>query len=126
MSRRPVWLNDIERDAFMESNCDRCFQPAQALKRVTGEGAGCPHLIRAEAGKLPKAWTLRRTAAMGDTYRCDDHLDKPPVNRRGVAPADTPPMFDDVEPADRFLVPIDGWPDYKALEREKKRKADHD
>lgn len=120
---KPVWYNDIQRDAWMEKHCRVCFQPDEARKRVIGTGPGCPHLVRAEKGKLPKAWTLRRNAVWGETYRCADFLDQPPVNRRRAAEESTPPMFD-VEPVDRNLVPVDGWVDYRA-EARKQREGDH-
>lgn len=79
------------------------------MKRVTGAGPGCPHLLRAADGKLPKAWTLRRTAAMGETYRCADRQAKPPVNRRKKAAVEDVPMFD--APAEPVgFVPVEGWP----------------
>lgn len=120
---KSVWYNDIQRDAFIEKNCARCFQPDEARKRVTGGGPGCPHLARAEQDKMPKPWTRRRGAAWGDTYRCDDHLDKPPVNRRKTAKVEIEPMLD-VEPADRHLIPVDGWPDW-ASEQRKSKEGDH-
>lgn len=119
-SSKRVWLNDVERDAFVEETCGRCFQPDQARVRLTGQGAGCPHLLRAEQNKMPKAWTRRNKghAVMGSTYKCDDFTDKPPVNRRKTAPADTITMFDDVPDTRKSLVPVDGWPDYRAMQLE--------
>jgi hypothetical protein len=78
-----VWKSQVERDAFVESNCARCFQPDEAMKRITGDGPGCPHLARAEQNKLPTPWTRRRNAVMGETYRCADFAPKAAVNRRG-------------------------------------------
>lgn len=125
-SSKRLWLNDVERDAFIEETCGRCFQPDEALKRLTGEGPGCPHLVRAAENKKPKAWTRRQGqhAVIGKTYRCDDFMDKPAVNRRGKAPADTPPMFADMPSMDKSLVPVDGWPDYASLERQRKNQKD--
>jgi hypothetical protein len=114
-----VWRNDIERDAFIESNCRVCFQTDEATKRVLDTGPGCPHLARAAKGKLPNAWTFRRTGAMGETYRCADFTAKPPVNRRGSAPANTVPMFDDL-PEDVDFVPVEGWPSAEDFGRKKK------
>jgi len=125
MANKPVWHNDIERDAFIESNCARCFQPQEAEKRVLGTGDGCPHLARAALNKMPAAWTRRRNAVIGETYRCADHLDKPPTNRRGKAPADTVPLFD--EPGeDVDFVPVEGWPSASDFGRKSKSKeGDH-
>lgn len=121
---KKLWRNDIERDAFHESNCARCFQPDEAEKRVLGTGPGCPHLVRAETGKLPKAWTRRRGAALGETFRCSDHTKKPPVNRRGTAPADTPPMFEDL-PTDVDFVPVENWPSAEDFGRKVKKDGEH-
>lgn len=125
MVAKPVWHNDIERDAFIETNCLRCFQPDQAKARVMGSGPGCPHLARAEQNKMPRVWTKRRNAVIGETYKCDDKLDKPPVNRRGNAPADTPPMFD-AGPEDVDFVPVEGWPTAVAFgKKAKSKEGDH-
>lgn len=115
-----LWLNDIERDAFIEETCDRCFFAPRALHRVDPAKPDCPHLVRAIEGRKPKAWTRRQGqhAVIGKTYKCDDFMDKPAVNRRKTAPADTPPMFDDVPEMRKSLVPVDGWPDYRAMKLE--------
>lgn len=123
MTARPVWANAIEEAAFRESRCARCFQPDEARKRITEQGDGCPHLARAATGRMPKVWTRRRNAVMGDTYRCDDYTDKPATNRRGTAPADTVPMLEP-EPDDYRLIPVEGWPDYRA-EARKTKEGDH-
>lgn len=119
-----VWRNDIERAAFVESNCLRCFQPDEAAKRLTGNGPGCPHLARSMKNKMPAAWTRRRNAVMGVTFRCADFTPKPPVNRRAVSDEETPPMFDDIEPAEYLLVPVEGWEDYRAKAK-KQKEGDH-
>lgn len=122
---KPVWRNDIERDAFVETNCRRCFQPDEAKKRVLDVGPGCPHLVRADAGKMPKVWTRRRDEEIGRTFKCDDYLARPPVTRRRNAPADTAPMFDDI-PTDVDFVPVDGWPSATDFGRKvKDDKGDH-
>ncbi|MCK0174786.1 hypothetical protein [Mycolicibacterium sp. F2034L] len=54
--------------AFRDTHCRRCFQPDEAMKRVTGDGPG-------------------------------------------------------LRPAEKLLVPVDGWPDYAAQQR--KSGADH-
>ena len=69
--------------------------------------------------KLPTPWTRRRNAVLGETYKCDAFVERAPSNRRKNAPADTAPMFDP-EPVDRNLVPVDGWPDYRAEQRKSK------
>ena len=110
---KPVWNNPIEEAAWRETNCRICFQPDEAAKRITGQGPGCPHLARATDGRLPKAWTLRRNEIMGRKYHCADFIKEPPTNRRKTAPADTPPMLG-IEPDDYRLIPVEGWPDYRA------------
>jgi hypothetical protein len=122
-SSKPVWLNDIERDAWVEKHCRVCFEPNEAMKRITGDGPGCPHLARAEQNKLPTPWTRRRNAVMGETYRCADFAPKPSVNRRRVSAEETLPLLE-VPSDDRHLVPVDGWPDYRS-ERRKTKEGDH-
>jgi hypothetical protein len=77
-----VFYNDITRDAFIETNCDTCYFPARAMHRIDPSKPDCPHLERAAENKLPKEWSRRRNAVMGETYRCSDRLVQPPVNRR--------------------------------------------
>ena len=91
MSGRRVWYNQVERDAWVEKNCRVCFQPDEAMLRITGKGVGCPHKARGDAGKLPKPWTYRRTAVMGETYHCSEFQKQPPTNRRGKARPQTRP-----------------------------------
>lgn len=125
MTAKDVWHSDVERDAFIESNCAGCHQPDQVLARVhPGEGRpGCPHLARSLQNKMPTVWTRRRNAVMGDTYKCAAFLPKPPVNRRPVSDEQTPPMFDDVEPDDYRLVPVEGWEDFRG--KRKTKGSDH-
>jgi hypothetical protein len=94
MTRKPVWQNDIERDAWVERHCRICFQPDEALRRITGDGPGCPHLARAEQNKQPTPWTRRRNAVMGETYRCSEFQKRPAVNRRGKVDVEVEPMLD--------------------------------
>lgn len=123
---KDVWRNKIERDAWVEKNCRVCYQPDEALARVTGgpKVHGCPHLIRSLTNKLPTPWTRRRNAPIGETYRCEAYMAKPAVNRRAVSTEVTEALPLDVAEADRNLVPVEGWPDYKALER-KAKEGDH-
>lgn len=123
MTPKPVWLNDIERDAWAERNCRTCFQGDEAWKRMTGDGPGCPHLARAQDGKMPTPWTRRRNAVMGETYRCAEYAPKPAVNRRGTVVEEIEPLFD-TDTDDRHLVPVEGWPDYRSEQR-KTKQGDH-
>lgn len=119
-----VFYNSITRDAFIETNCDNCYFPARAMHRIDPSKPDCPHLERAAENKLPKEWSRRRNAVMGETYRCSDRLVQPPVNRRKKAPADTVPMFTpDVVEID--FVPVEGWPDAESFGRKTKSKDDH-
>jgi hypothetical protein len=121
-----IWTHVVERDAFIEKNCSGCFQPAQARKRLTGLGDGCPHLIRADTMKSPSpAWTKRRNASFGDTYRCADQMLRPPSTQRRTAAADTGSMFDDIEEQDYTYVPLPeeyNWPERPAS---KSKEGDH-
>lgn len=123
MTSKDVWHNEIERNAWVEKNCRVCFQPDEAQRRITGEGPGCPHLARGDNNKMPQPWTRRRNAPMGETYRCEAFMKKPAVNRRKSTAVEIEPMFDP-EPVDRNLVPVDGWPDYRAEQR-KSKEGDH-
>lgn len=111
MTAKNVWANAIEEQAFRDDTCRRCYQVDEAILRTTGKGPGCPHLARAAQNKLPTVWTKRRgnEAVMGKTYKCDEKLDRAPVNRRKTTPADTAPMLW-VGEGDRNLVPVEGWP----------------
>lgn len=115
---KPVWSHPIEEEAWREKWCRVCFQPDETWKRIDGVGDGCPLLARAAQNKLPTQWTRRRNAAMGDTYRCSDYTPRAPVKRRKSTPADTIPIDEigfPVEPVDRNLVPVEGWPDAEAF-----------
>lgn len=117
-----VWRNDIERAAWVESNCRVCFQQDEARARLTNQH-GCPHLMRSLTNKLPTPWKRRRNAVLGETYKCEAFIAKPPVNRHGTVVEEIEPMLD-VDPADRNLIPVEGWPDYAALQR-KAKEGDH-
>lgn len=120
---RPVWLNNIERNAWVERYCRTCFQPDEARRRITGDGPGCPLLARSDEGKLPTAWKFRRNAVFGETYHCGEYVAKPPSIARKTAPADTVSMFDP-QPDEYRLVPVETWPDYRA-EARKQKDGDH-
>lgn len=118
---KPVWRNDIEREAWIEKNCRVCCHPEEVLSRLSNsEEHGCPHLLRAQEGKLPTPWKRRRNAVLGETYKCDAFTERAPSNRRKSAPADTGTLFDNLEPDDRHLVPVDGWPDWRSQQRKSK------
>ena len=112
-----VWRSSIERDAFVETHCLTCCQPDQAQKRTLGTGDGCPFLALGDRGRLPVQWKRRRNATMGDTYRCSEEVRKPAVNRRGSTTVDTEPLFDEPTRTYVALIPVQGWPDYRAQER---------
>lgn len=111
MSARPPTA--LETDMFADRTCRNCFQTDEATRRVLGKGFGCPILRRAATGRLPRQWRRRRNAPLGETFQCEDFTDKPPSSKRRHAPAVTLEMFD-IEPAEVHLVPVDGWPDYRA------------
>jgi len=116
MSKKSVWANPIEADAWRERWCRTCFQPDEALRRVTNSGTGCPHLLTAAVDKLPTAWKKRRGAVMGETYVCSDYLKQPPTTRRRSAPAETLSLFEDTLPQQSYrLIPVEGWPDFRAI-----------
>jgi hypothetical protein len=112
-----LFPTDTARAIWTGHWCERCFQPAEAELRLHGKGTGCPILARALASdRKPKEWDRNtRAQTMSAAYGCNAFLAKPAVvRRRGTVPDETLPMFE-VEPADgRPLVPVDGWPDYRA------------
>lgn len=119
-----VFASTHEERAWRDTWCHRCFQPDEALKRVVGDGPGCPLLKIAEGGTVPEQWTLRRRAEMGNRYRCADFIKRPPVARKGrVEELPQEELFDMPEQTEKLLVPVDGWPDYAAQQR--KGGADH-
>lgn len=105
-----VWRDEVERNAWMETWCARCFQPDEVRRRLIGDGQGCPLLTQAATGSLPAPWQRQRQARLGETYRCSWFLDRPASTRRSTNVAITAPLFD-VEPAERYFVPVEGWPD---------------
>lgn len=121
ISMTKVWANPIEEAAWREKWCRRCFQQSEVMKRVMGTGDGCPLLIQATRGALPTQWKRRRNAIMSDTYKCSEYLDQPKVNRRAKSDEPDIPMFN-LEPHEAPLIPVDGWPDWKAQRRERPEK----
>ena len=119
---KDIWRNDIERAAWVERNCRVCYQPDEARARLTDQH-GCPHLMRSLQNKLPTPWKRRRNAPLGETYKCEAFIKQPPVVRRGKAVDQTVPMLD-AEPEDYNLVPVEGWPDWRA-EARKQKEGDH-
>jgi hypothetical protein len=124
--RVSLFPSDTARDIWRGHWCERCFQPDEADFRLHGNGFGCQIIARAlSSDRKPREWDRNtRAQTMSAAYGCNAFLAKPAVARRGKAPDETLPMFE-LEPADgRALVPVDGWPDYRA-EQGKPKKADH-
>jgi hypothetical protein len=111
-----VWANDVEEAAWREKWCDRCFQQAEAEKRIHSIGDGCPLLLMAAHGVPPAEWKKRRNAVMGDTYICSQHLKRTAVLRRRVVEDKTIPLFDPPEHDGDVYVPVEGWPAPKSEE----------
>lgn len=117
----------LELELFAEHTCSRCFQPDEAQARINDVAHGCPHLHKAFVrDQLPGAWTRRRNGPLGETFKCDDFTSKPPSNcpRRGFGMTAGDDALFDAEPIDKFLVPVEGWPDYRGRDR-KDREGDH-
>jgi hypothetical protein len=108
---------------WQEHWCGTCFQPDEAARRLFDRGGGCPILAQALGGAVPAEWKSRpdRGSKPGalDVYSCGRYRDRPAIYRRPRAKATgiQQSLFGDLEPAERALVPIAGWPDYAALER---------
>lgn len=121
-------FTQTELELFVAHTCSRCFQPDEARARAFTPDPplqhGCPHLHRAMVrDQMPGVWTRRRNGPLGETFKCEAFVGKPPVNRRGTVADETPPMFD-AEPDEKLLVPVEGWPDYRGRDR-KDREGDH-
>lgn len=101
--------------------CDRCWNPDQVLKRKDYRGSGCPLLAAALQGAVPAEWepAPRKVAEAKDLYRCTQFRDRPPVYRPQLAkPEGTQEaMFEDLQPSERQLVAVPGWPDYRVPRR---------
>jgi hypothetical protein len=112
-------------DQFVEQRwrshwCDRCYQPDEAERRVLGKGDGCPIFARASLGEVPAEWKQGSASSAVMLYSCIEHLDRPPVHRRPRAKATGVQleMFSEPDREERFLVPVDSWPDYAAITRD--------
>lgn len=119
-----VFPSNTAREAWAEKWCDRCFEPAEADKRLHGKGKGCPIMLHALTfGKKPPAWERNRRATTMDTrFACNAFRAKPEVVRRGKAVDETLPMFE-IEPTPTTFVPVQGWPDKAAFAAERIKKA---
>lgn len=116
-------FTDLELNLFVENTCSGCFQPDEVNKRVLGKGDGCPVLKRARRGQMSSAWKRRRNGALGNTFDCLLYTPTPPTTRRKTAACETESLFD--APAEpKLLVPVEGWPDYRA-EAAKDKAGDH-
>lgn len=119
-----VFANPHEERAWRETWCARCYQPDEARRRLIKSGPGCPLLQIADGGVVPEQWIRRRKAEMGNTYRCADFRKRPPVVRKGaIEELPQEELFAAPEAESKLLVPVDGWPDYRAQQR--KAGADH-
>jgi hypothetical protein len=101
--------------------CDRCYQPDEAQRRLLGKGDGCPIFARTLQGEVPAEWKQGSAASASVMlYSCIEHFDRPPVHRRPRAKATGVQlgMFSEPDRGKRFLVPVDGWPDYAAIARD--------
>lgn len=120
---KPLFPSTTARDIWMGRWCETCCEPREADKRLRGKGFGCILRLEALGGLKPKAWDRNaRAATMDAAYTCNAFRDRPDVVRRATAVDETEPMFDVVH-APRNLIPIEGWPDYRAQQR--KPPGDH-
>lgn len=124
-------FTQTELELFAAHTCSRCFHPDEAQARVIAASTGswfehgCPHLRRAfDRDQMPGAWERRRNGPLGETFKCADFTPQTASTRRGTVQDATEAMFD-VDPGEKLLVPVDGWPDWKADERARGSKNDH-
>lgn len=112
-----LFPNQTARDVWRGHWCERCFQPDEAAKRLHDRGPGCPIIAKAlERDRKPVEWVRNaRAATMSVAYGCNAFMKRPAVNRRATTECVTESLFDD-EPihVTRNLVPVEGWPDYRA------------
>lgn len=87
-----IFASKTASEIWMESNCSRCFEPAQSEKRLTGRGRGCMILNAALTRKTPPAELTagRSGALMADAFRCSRFAAKPSSTRPRVVVADMP------------------------------------
>jgi hypothetical protein len=113
---------------WCEHWCHRCHQVDEVLARKGYAGApGCPIKALALSGTVPdelEPASYRQPEAK-NRWRCIKYRDRPPVYKapKAAPEGEQGEMFDgdEVLPAPRLLVPLDGWPDYRA-----QREASHD
>jgi len=107
---------------WRERWCGTCFQQDEAARQLFDHGTGCPILARALRGTVPvewKTWRRGRARQAQDLYRCSDYRDRPPVHRppRDRADGVQGSLIDEPAHGEKLLVAVDGWPDYRAIER---------
>lgn len=113
-----VFPSPVAEQMWRERYCETCCQPAAAERRLLGRGPGCAIAAQALSEEVPVEWRRGRghTGRAEDLFRCTKYLDRPPSTRRKTVPTSTEPMFDSPR-EDRRLVPVEGWPDYRAIAR---------
>jgi hypothetical protein len=119
-----LFASDTARGIWTERWCDTCCQPDEVAKRLAGAGVGCPIIAKAVlSDRKPREWDRNnRAQTMDAAYKCNAYTHRPPVNRRAKANDETLSLFaeDELDHADGHLVPVDGWPDYRARGRKDK------
>lgn len=97
-----LFKNDTEQDVWIEANC---------VVRKCYRNPNCPILARGIArDRKPREWDRNtRATQMKDKYKCNAYGSNAPKPQREKDFEDVS-MFD-VEPGDKNLVPVDGWPD---------------
>jgi hypothetical protein len=135
MNRRPsseqavdhelVFPSEVAEQLWRQHWCQTCFQPEEAARRLFDRGEGCPILALALSGTTPLEFKRdgrrrsRNVVEAKKLFRCTEYRDRPPMIRRPRAAASgtQESLFGELQPVDRLLVPVDGWPDYRAIER---------
>jgi hypothetical protein len=119
----PVFPDELTEQRWRSHWCDRCYQRDEAERRVLGKGDGCPIFALSRLGEIPREWKRGPVFSGPMLYSCDKHLDRPPVYRRPRAKATGVQLdlFGEPDRCGRFLVAVNGWPDYAAIARNKNK-----
>lgn len=113
-------------EIWIEMNCHQCWQPDEAARREHGKETQCPIQERAlRIGRKPVEWKRNtRQTIMAHAYKCNAYQDKPAVSRRDSVDENVPLFEETPYRVDVGFVPVDGWPDYKAIQK-KNLEGDH-
>lgn len=95
-----IFANVTAKDVWIENWCDKCHDPAQMERRLTGKGRGCMVLNSALTRVTPPEAIVkgRSGSLMASAFRCTEFMDRPALAvQRGPEPTgDEPSLFGDL------------------------------